>query len=74
MTIDDLLDSAAVEAFTTGLIGLAKDAALAAISERGLVSRIVSEDGSNDGMTCDWLANRVGLTVASGKIVGASVG
>ena len=56
------------------LVGLTEDEATKVAESNGWIVRISSRDGEEFQLTMDYLANRVNLAIADGKVTGVSVG
>ncbi|MGA0862553.1 MAG: hypothetical protein ACO3RB_01535 [Ilumatobacteraceae bacterium] len=56
------------------LVGLAEDEAAKVAESRGWVVRIAERDGEQFMLTMDYVPSRVNLTIAGGRVTGASVG
>ena len=56
------------------LVGMPEQEAIAAVAAAGLTYRISAQDGETMMLTMDYVASRINLDIADGKVTGAVVG
>ena len=65
---------ALAQAAADKVVGLTAAEAEKALSEAGLIYRVISEDGQPNPVTMDFRVDRVNVVLVDGKVVSATVG
>lgn len=67
-------DTASAQAAADKVVGLTAAEAEKALSEAGLIYRVISEDGQPNPVTMDFRVDRVNVVLVDGKVESATVG